>query len=286
MKRCLACDRTHACDDWRCPACGHQPPLHGRYRSFAQGVAGDGFQPEHFADLAALEEGHFWFVARNRLLVETFRRRFPAMRRFLEIGCGTGYVLSGLARAFPATALGGSEYFAEGLDFAAQRVPQANFYQLDARHLPFVEEFDVIGAFDVLEHIEDDEQVLAQIFRALRPGGGLAVTVPQHRWLWSRQDEVACHVRRYERRELLAKVTRAGFRVEYVTSFVSLLLPAMAAARLFPRRNADAAAELRQSPWLNAGFGRILEVERWLLRHGVCFGMGGSLLVIARRDEA
>jgi len=95
----------------------------------------------------------------------------PGVPLFLEIGCGTGHVLSGVARAYPGTKIYGSELFPAGLAFAAEREPAADFMQMDARHIPFIDEFDVIGAFDVLEHIKEDEQVLAQMYSALKPGG-------------------------------------------------------------------------------------------------------------------
>ncbi len=101
------------------------------------------------------------------------------MRRYLEIGCGTGYVLSGVAQAYPAATVVGTEVFSVGLPYAASRVRSAELLQMDARQIPYVSEFDVIGAFDVLEHIDEDELVLNSMFRALRPGGGIAITVPQ-----------------------------------------------------------------------------------------------------------
>ena len=80
---------------------------------------------------------------------------------------------------------------------------------MDARRIPYEAEFDVIGAFDVIEHIYEDAAVLQQMHRAVRPGGGIIVTVPQHRFLWSKQDEFSCHFRRYTRGELMSKVSCA-----------------------------------------------------------------------------
>jgi len=125
-----------------------------------------GFRPEYFADLAVLEAHNFWFRARNRLVIWALRKYFAGARSLLEIGCGTGFVLSGIAAEFPALKLSGSEIHSSGLRFAAQRVPNSSFFQMDARHIPFSEEFDVIGAFDVLEHVEEDEDVLAGMYRA------------------------------------------------------------------------------------------------------------------------
>ena len=286
MKLCLACSQPFAGAEWRCPACGFTPGQAGGFPSFAAPMAGDGFSPEHFASLAGLEARHFWFQARNRLIVGALRRYFPAMRDFLEVGCGTGYVLSAVTQAFPQASISGSEYFAEGLSFAAARVPGAVLCQADARRLPFAEEFDVIGAFDVLEHVAEDEQALCSIRRALRPSGGLVVTVPQHRWLWSRTDEAACHVRRYTRNELAMKITAVGFEVIAVTSFVSLLLPVLLAVRRRSRRSDavfDPLAELRINPWLNRTLAGVMAVERVFLACGLRFPAGGSLLMVARK---
>ena len=159
---------------------------------------------------------------------------------------------------------------------------------MDARQIPYVEEFDVIGAFDVLEHIEEDEVVLAAMLRALRPGGGVAITVPQHPWLWSTADESACHVRRYKVGELRKKVLRAGFKLEFETSFVSLLLPAMLASRLTKKRvkaQEDFLPELSLPPWLNRVFERVMSLERYLIRSGLRLKLGGSRLLIATKKR-
>ena len=97
----------------------------------------------------------------------------------------------------------------------------------------------MVGAFDVIEHISEDEEALAQLRRAVRPGGGVLVTVPQHPRLWSPADDYGEHKRRYRRRELVEKVSAAGLEIERITSFVSLLLPAMIASRFLDRRRAE-----------------------------------------------
>ena len=125
----------------------------------------------------------------------------------------------------------GSEVFREGLAFAANRMPATELLQMDARKIPFVAEFDVIGAFDVLEHIEEDQEVLQQMHAAVKPGGGIIVTVPQHPWLWSGMDDYSFHKRRYTRAELTNKIKRAGFCPVWTTSFVTLLLPALMISR-------------------------------------------------------
>ena len=238
MKICLTCHVKFSGSDWTCPSCAFTPPTKGGFVVLAPEMAegGGGFRPEIFEQIALLEEKNFWFVARNRLIVWALRRYFPEIGRYLEIGCGTGYVLMGVAQAYPLASLVGSEIFSIGLPYAASRVKSVELIQMDARQIPYVEEFGVIGAFDVLEHIEEDELVLRAMWSALRPGGGIAVTVPQHPWLWSAADESACHVRRYKTGELREKALRAGFKLQFETSFVSLLLPAMVASRFTKQR--------------------------------------------------
>ena len=289
MKRCLRCSAVYAGDSWKCPDCGHAPGLVAGFPALAPELAhgGAGYEPDAFAELADLEANNFWFRARNRLVIGALRRHFPHMRRYLEIGCGTGYVLAGVAQGFPDASITGSEVFSVGLPFAASRVGQTELLQMDARHLPYVEEFDVIGAFDVLEHIEEDEVVLSQMLQALQPGGGIVITVPQHPWLWSRQDEYAQHVRRYRVGELREKVRCAGFQVKYATSFVTLLLPAMLASRWLHRRKhatSDPLAELRLPVLLDRPLAGIMHLERLWIQLGVRFPVGGSLLLIARKD--
>jgi SAM-dependent methyltransferase len=179
MKLCLSCHLPFTAENWQCPSCGHAPEKRAaEVLSFAQPEEGACFRSEFFRELATLEAGHFWFQGRNQLITHALFRYFPQAQSFLEIGCGTGFVLSEVGRSFPAMQLSGGEYFAAGLPFAAERVPGAKLYQVDARQILFIEEFDVIGAFDVLEHIPDDAAALASIAGALRPGGGVIFTVP------------------------------------------------------------------------------------------------------------
>ncbi|MBI5659360.1 MAG: methyltransferase domain-containing protein [Nitrosomonadales bacterium] len=240
--------------------------------------------------MVEVDPTHFWFVSRNRILGDVLRKRFAAPTNVLEMGCGTGFVLSGLHATFPQARLSGSDILTEGLAFTARRAPSAFLFQMDARHIPFREEFSLIGAFDVLEHIEEDESVLAQMYQACKPGGGIVLTVPQHRWLWSRVDDFAHHKRRYTRAELIEKVTRASFRIEYATSFVSLLLPLMLASRGLKKSGANMDKQMEEvglkiGRLTNAVLGAVMQIERGLIRLGLSFPFGGSLLLVARKPD-
>ena len=288
MKKCLACGASYPSSTTSCSACGAEPIKQKGFAAYAPSLAqeGGGFKAAYFADLVRLESGNFWFRARNCLIIWALGKYCPGFRSFLEIGCGTGYVLSGIAKAYLDVELHGSEIFIAGLAFAAAREPKIDFIQMDARHIPFVDEFDSIGAFDVLEHIEEDEQVLSQMHDSLNPGGVMLLTVPQHAWLWSPIDDYACHVRRYSAKELHRKVKTAGFEILRSTSFVSSLLPAMWASRIAqkgPSSSINATAELNISPWLNSIFEAILSAEVRMISSGLNFPLGGSRLVVARK---
>jgi SAM-dependent methyltransferase len=289
MKKCLACGETYPSSTSRCTACGVELGKHESFIAYAPALAqdGSGFKATYFADIARFEAWYFWFRARNRLIIWAIGKYCPGFRSFLEIGCGTGYVVSGIAKAYPGVQLHGSEIFTAGLTFAAAKAPTVDFMQMDARNIPFVDEFDVIGAFDVLEHIEEDELVLAQMHDALKPRGVILLTVPQHEWLWSQIDDYSCHVRRYSAKDLYAKVAGAGFEVLRSTSFVSSLLPALFVSRLMkkqtPMTSIEASAESRISPWLNYLFEKMLTAEVAMIRSGVNFSLGGSRLIVARK---
>jgi len=205
----------------------------------------------------------------------------------LEIGCGTGFVTQAIANAFPAMKIIGSEYFEEGLMYARNRVPDANFIQLDARVLPFKSRFSVIGAFDVLEHIKEDDLVLENINKALIQGGTLFLTVPQHQWLWSKADVHACHERRYTAVELHEKIEMAGFMILRSTSFVTTLLPVMLLSRLFDKQKNDSTYdgidELRMNPVLNKIMEYFMTLDLLMIRLGLSLPLGGSRLIVARK---
>lgn len=287
MRRCPACGAGLESSAWTCGACGWQAPVSDGIPILAPAVIeeGDGFRPEGFTDLAAAEDASFWFQGRSSLIEWSIGRFFPSARSFLEVGCGTGFVLRGVERAFPTMAVTGCELFPDGLREAQGRVQRAELLQADARDLPFRDEFDVIGTFDVLEHIADDRRAIASMHEALRPGGGLIVTVPQHPALWSPADDYACHERRYTRGELRRKLEHGGFEVERITSFVSLLLPAMVLSRLRTRRHRDTyrpTAEHEAAERHAALLGAVLAAEQRLIVAGISLPAGGSLLAVAR----
>jgi len=288
VKICVSCGDTFESLDWKCPACGSRPPCVGGFLSFAPELAdsNDGFSASYFSRLVELETGHFWFEGRNQVILWGLRKYAPGATNFLEVGCGTGVVLQAIGRCLPGMRLCGSEIFASGLPFAARRLPGTELIQMDARRMPFHSEFDAICMFDVLEHIEEDAVVLREAWRSVKPGGTVLITVPQHPRLWSAVDEHSYHKRRYVAADLHGKLIDAGFEVVHMTSFLSLLLPALILSRLQYRKRdkqLSSGEALEIHPLWNRLCSQILGIERALIRLGVSLPAGGSLFAIARR---
>ena len=272
---------------WSCAACGAAPPTIDDVPSFAPDLAGTpvGFDLSAFDRLATQENGHYWFEPRNRLLTGLAQAFFPQAGRYLEIGCGTGFVLDAFSRSRPWSSITGSELHPAGLVHARRRLgDRASFVQMDARHIPARNAFDLVGAYDVLEHIREDEAVIAGVHASLADGGGFIVAVPQHPRLWSAADELGQHVRRYRLGELEAKLEGAGFRVLHSTSYTTLLLPLMIASR--SRRSKAASLVNREfdvAPRVNAVLRAVLNAEVSLTLKGLRWPVGGSRIVVARK---
>jgi ubiquinone/menaquinone biosynthesis C-methylase UbiE len=269
-----------------CSLCDFSPKFVEGFRSWAPEFAklNDGFPQESFERLARIEENHFWFEARNLIILWALRTYSSSFESMLEVGCGTGLVLSSIADAFPGAQIVGSDIYTAGLTLAARRLSDVYLFQMDARKIPYEAEFDVVGAFDVIEHILEDELVLKNFYRTLKPGGVCLITVPQHKWLWSQHDVAAHHKRRYSATELHLKVEGAGFDVLRSTSFVTFLLPLMFASRYFIGRfGRSTDSEFVMNPLINRFMRVVMKMERLIIKSGMSLPWGGSRLVVLKR---
>lgn len=221
--------------------------------------------------LAELEGTHWWYRERRHLLAKEVRDLTPGVA--LDIGAAGGgntRVLRDLG--WHAVAV---EYGAEGAGVARDRGLAT--LRADATALPVAEgSVDLVVAFDVLEHIEDDDSAVAHVFRALRPGGRYLVAVPCDPRLWSAHDEAVGHVRRYTRDGLESLLRRGGFEVDQLRSWNVLLRPVVAL-----RRRSSTGSDLEEmSLVVNAGLRAIITAERYLPVRSL---PGVSLLVSCRR---
>ncbi len=176
-------------------------------------------------EYAEQEAGHWWFVARRRILTELLGPPSPPGLRILDIGAGPG-----AEWLSPWGTLVSTDRRVEAL------APKARGVCADARQLPVkTGSVDRVCAFDVLEHLDDDRAGLLEMKRVCRPGGRIWVTVPALPWLWSEHDRVNQHRRRYLASSLSALAEAGGCRVLRMTYFNALILPPAAAWRLLPR---------------------------------------------------
>ena len=221
--------------------------------------------------LAALEETHWWYRERRHLLARQVRAMPPG--RALDIGAAAGGNTRVLIdRGWDAIAL---EYSEEGARIAGARgVPVV---RADALTLPFPDTcLDLVVAYDVLEHIRDDDRAVQEFFRVLRPGATALVAVPADPQLWSAHDEAVGHVRRYTRSSLVPLLERNGLHVAAVESWNVLLRPVVA----WHRRTSTGSDQEQMSPVLNLGLRAVVATERYLPVKSL---PGVSLLVRAQR---
>jgi SAM-dependent methyltransferase len=270
--------------------------------SAAESSSQGGYDPAFFDQLARVEDEHFWFRARNRLVLELARRissQFDRSNLVVEVGCGTGNVLRVLEKASPNCMVVGMELWLDGLRHARNR-SRAALVQADVRNWTFDRKVDLLGMFDVLEHIPEDRETLASLWNCLAPGGRLLLTVPAHQFLWSYFDEAARHCRRYSPDAIRAKLTDAGFEVEFLSQFMASIFPLVWMVRKMRglKRNQRLAQELKNReltnreltndefrivPVVNQILAGMLNLEaRWLSR-GHRLPIGTSLVVVARK---
>jgi SAM-dependent methyltransferase len=251
----------------------------------------DYFSEEYLRALYKIEDKSFWYCSRNRVIKNLFKKYvgISSPKNILEIGCGNGFVLKGLS-GFEKHTLSGADIHIQGLKYSKERLPDIEFVQLDATKMPFENQYHAIGAFDMLEHIDDDLAVIKNVHRALISGGTFLVTVPQYQWMWSNMDDLDQHKRRYSKKELKLKLAQHGFELQYLSSFVFILFPLMMASRFLKRDKKfrqrsfdDKLTELRLNPVLNFMLGLIMRIDELFIKMGLSLPFGGSLIAVATK---
>ncbi|WP_189114106.1 class I SAM-dependent methyltransferase [Pilimelia terevasa] len=226
--------------------------------------------------LAALEDTHWWYRERRALLARALRRLSRSgvrPGRALDIGAAGGGNTRVLRRhGWQPAAL---EYSVDGAQVARER--GLAVLRADARRLPVRSaSLDLVTAFDILEHFDEDHLAAGEILRVLRPGGTALVAVPCDMRLWSAHDVAVGHVRRYDRAGLRAVVEKAGLVVDELWSWNVLLRPVAAW-----RRRTSTGSDLDELPALvNWGLTGVITAERYLPVRGL---PGVSLMLRAHR---
>lgn len=248
--------------------------------------------PTHLA-----EDDHWWFSSRTRALntvMNPILSGHPDLK-LLDVGCGAGNMIHHLSRYGQV----------KGLEIDERPVKKArergyDVQQFDAtRPMPFVDNtFDVVTTLDVIEHNQDDVSILADSFRILKPGGYMIITVPAYMWLWTYNDDLNAHVRRYTAGELRQKLGDTGFNIVRVTYNNFFLFP-LAATLLLLRQATDRKKELAShhvsqeeyqvelepaSPLVNSVLTTVGKVEAGLMRR-LDLPFGTSLIAVGQKPE-
>jgi len=238
-----------------------------------------------------VEDNSFWFRHRNRCITAVVGQ-FPPGGAILDIGGGNGFVARALIDAGYDTTL--LEPGAEGAANARthRKIPNVIHSTLeDAGLAPG--SVAAAGAFDVVEHIEDDGAFTARLYSLLQPGGLVYVTVPAHQWLWSAADDEAGHFRRYSTARLRACFEAEGFEVLYTTYFFEALLPPLLLMRTLPyalgfrkrRVASDQTEHMTGGGFLSALLQKLLAREVDAIAHRRTLPTGTSCLLVARRPR-
>jgi SAM-dependent methyltransferase len=255
----------------------------------ARGQTGVSYPTQGDDMCVAVEDNSFWFNHRNNIIVRLLKA-FPPAGAVFDVGGGNGFVCMALERA--------------GIETVVVEPGPHSALNAMKRGLPVVirsaledvgfkaESVAAFGLFDVLEHIEGDREFLQTLHRSLVQSGWLYLTVPAHKALWSIDDDLAGHFRRYTTRVLTKHLTEAGFTVRYCSYFFSFLAPAIFAFRSIPsrlrlRRSVSAATTEREhaSPsglggWLLA---QCLALERKRVEQGKRIPLGSSCIAVAQK---
>ncbi len=247
-------------------------------------------EKDFYLQYASVEDKHWWFVARRRILQQVIRKlNLPTNAQILEAGCGTGGNLKILSRYGQVSAM-------ELDEIACQLANQRQVTQVKQGSLPdnipFKSDYDLIVILDVIEHLDNDLSALEALYYKLKPGGYLLVTVPAYMFLWSEHDEINHHKRRYRLKGLKQVVKKAGYEVNYGSYFNTLLFPLIATARslakLLPKQNQNK-YENQNSSDLRMPSKSVNKILQWLFASESYFinrftlPFGVSVLLLARK---
>ena len=232
-----------------------------------------------------LENTYWWFIARNRIVMELLNKfvKIDPASQVLDVGCGTGGFTKKLLE----------QYDTIGLDTSPLAIEYCKQREIEKLFLGPLNEFptenyriQAITILDVIEHIESDEAIVQQLYDTLPHNGWLVATVPAYKWLWSEHDVLHKHYRRYTKKEFVTLLRKHNFEIEFASYFNSLLFGLSAVNRifgnLFHKKNEPVAPVDPVPPFLDKIFKSVFQSEKNLLPH-IKFPFGLSILVIAKK---
>jgi SAM-dependent methyltransferase len=256
------------------------------------------YDPLGFTILRNMQERHFWYRGRHRFLLYSVHRHIDALgsSRVIDLGGGCGGWVSYLSanKRFATSEMALADSSAEALRMASEVLPAGtSTFEVDLLALPWSNRWDVAFLLDVLEHIPDHEEALRQVLKTLRPGGLVFITVPALNMLWSWNDEVVHHVRRYEKRGFCSLAARCGFHVVEARYFMFFLSPLLLASRILVRPDLETMSKEKThellakmhripTPVINEALSWVFSAET-PMGHYLPFPWGTSLLTVLQK---
>lgn len=235
-------------------------------------------------DAYKLEKTHWWFRNRRKIVFDLIKKFCGPNqgKKILDVGCGTGLLLKELEKFGEVHGLDCAQ---EAIDYCKKRGLAESVKKGNILDIPFDDEqFDIVTALDILEHLEDESRALKEINRILKKNGIAIIFVPAFQFLWAVQDEASHHFRRYRLGELVNKIEQANLKILKASYFNTFLLPAVALTRLFIRIfkiKIEAESQIH-SKVLNPLLHRIFWFESELLKY-MNFPFGVSILFVVKR---
>jgi len=298
--KCIDCQNTLNKTDmgFFCDRCKRKYPLIDGIFCFSDDKYDEtDFFPEGAFDrLYQSENANFWFRVRNLIIGNAIKKYLPRRSKIIEVGCGTGFVSSYLKKL--GYDIDCADLSIHGLNYCKKRDAGNSYYQFNLYDALFYEHYDGACAFDVIEHINDDQLVLQNMNKALKAGGFIFITVPANKKLWSEIDAFSKHKRRYNRAELKDKIENAGFKIIRISYFMTFLFPFIYVSRFRFLRHSrvrkdeteiireKASNRLNLNPILNTIFFYIFRLETYLLKlNHINLPFGSSLLCVAQKKR-
>ncbi len=237
--------------------------------------------------MAEIQQKHWWYEGRRNIIagvISTLSLKPSKDNNILEIGCGTGANLNTLKEF-------GNVHGAEPHDFAREYSREVSGSPIEdaflPNNIPFDKNFDLIGAFDVIEHVDEDLDSLRAINNRLNKDGYAVFTVPAFQWLWSKHDEVNHHKRRYTKKQFNKLLIDADYDVELISYYNFWLFPIVAAIRgiknITKSTNETGDVKLPNSSLVNSVWCKVFSSENILIKSRIPLPFGVSIIAVCRK---
>ncbi|MBU0859399.1 MAG: class I SAM-dependent methyltransferase [Alphaproteobacteria bacterium] len=256
------------------------PLLLGKWAGFILA----GMEQDTYRRMAEIQNGHWWYEARRQILRSVIARlKLPRPARVLEAGSGTGANLTMLAEFGSVQGFEPDDYAREIARKTAAVETHRGFLPDD---IPYEGPYDLVCAFDVIEHVERDAASVTALYRLTVPGGYAVFTVPAFMFLWSKHDEVNHHFRRYTLPQFKGLLQNAGYQVEFISYYNMFLFPLVVAVRFLKqalKTSGDPDDKMPRLPFVNGLLRGIFAAERFLLAV-MPLPVGVSVIAVCRRS--